>query len=240
MKSPSVSHLTLLLCLVVSVGLLSAWPSASVTAETTCNDAPASAQHSSNQQSSNQSSANLPCAKQENAFSLMLPFVFGGTQNQNPQIPVDGTATPGQTSQPTGQPTDQSTLVPILQPTDTGQSTATPMPATTTSPTTTLPPTATPTAPPISDELLFDPPSISTLTQTESGVTLSWVGCEAATAFRVLHGPSGQRPASLETTDSEVTLASVSALGEQRYVVECYDDVGNSVFSAPSTLEVTQ
>lgn len=221
MSFPSAPRLTTIIYMAVCVGLFSAWPSISVTANEGC------VQDEINAQSANVAeNASQPCEQNEtshnDAFSLMLPFVFSnGTEGENP------------TPQPTLQPGDvTATPTSTLRPTPTA--------VTTTSPTTSLPPTATPTTAPSTGQVLFDPPDISALTHESNSISLSWTGCDEGTTYRVLYSQRGTRPSAIDTTERSVVIPNVNAAGQYDVMVECYDELGNSVFSAPRQMEVTQ
>lgn len=232
MKTPSVPNLGLLLCMIACFGLLSVWPSTSATAEKICADGRKSTSDAGNHHASGES-----CAKPDDSFSLMLPFVLGNDSDGGSLQPQNPTAVPS--------PGPTAAIRPTLPPTptETADPQSTPTPSATTSPTTTLPPTSTPATPSSPGAVLFDPPTISALSQDGDSLSLSWAGCEDARDFRVLYGRVGDRPDAMNTTEREINISnmtSMSSAGQYSFTVECYDHLGNSIFGSPRLMEVIQ
>lgn len=206
-----------------------------------------------------------PCAVQEDAFAIMLPFVFSGVADsgEEPQdLPTVTTpeSTPELTAVMTPQPSAQPTTTPL----NTTPGTTTPS-----SPTSSIPPTAeatsgatatvdpavtpgatsiatatlmpNPTQSPTSEPPLFsDPPIVAALVQQGNELSVSWSGCQAATSARVLYGRTGSRPDEMATTERALLTPSLPNAGAYQVIVECYDEWGNSVFSAPNMVEVIE
>ena len=87
--------------------------------------------------------------------------------------------------------------------------------------------------------LLSDPPIMAALAQEGNAISLSWSGCEAATSARVLYGPEDVRPSEMITTDQALVTANLTSAGTYRVIIECYDQLGNSVFSQPTSVEIS-
>ena len=66
--------------------------------------------------------------------------------------------------------------------------------------------------------------------------TLTWNDMNAA-SYRLMYWQGTDAPDELSTTDTAYTLPPLSR-GDYTIVAEAYDPLGNSVFSAPVTIEV--
>jgi len=81
--------------------------------------------------------------------------------------------------------------------------------------------------------LLSDPPIVSELKQIGNALSISWTGCEAATSTRVLYGKESTRPSELITMVQTLTTPNLATTGSYQVLVECYDELGNSIFGEP-------
>ena len=128
------------------------------------------------------------------------------------------------------------TLPPTVTPAPTPTNTATPEPATPT-PIPTATPTVTPTPTvPDTPPIMFDPPQFAEAVQEGSSIRVTWTDCAGGVEFRVLYGLTGARPDALTTTERTILTPTLSTLGTYQMIVECYDALGNSVFSAPRSI----
>ncbi|MEM8861386.1 MAG: hypothetical protein AAGD96_23935, partial [Chloroflexota bacterium] len=85
--------------------------------------------------------------------------------------------------------------------------------------------------------LLFDEPTITQNSISGSMLSISWDGCQGASGYRVIYGPSNQRPETLEASTRSAELSNLPT-GDVSVIVECSDNLGNSVYSAPFIAEV--
>lgn len=79
-------------------------------------------------------------------------------------------------------------------------------------------------------------PTIST-SQMEDSIVVAWNQSNAS-HYRVLYWEGSEAPQEYVTSDLEHTSPPVTAGSEYTVIVEAYDELGNSLFSEPSTLEV--
>jgi len=68
-------------------------------------------------------------------------------------------------------------------------------------------------------------------------IELSWAAI-GAHSYRVLYGLVGQRPQQIFTQDTDVVTTELNLSGDYQILIEAYDELGNSQFSAPVILEV--
>ena len=69
------------------------------------------------------------------------------------------------------------------------------------------------------------------------GIAVRWFN-QSSDPCRVLYGINGQRPEQIETTSDQIQTAALDQSGTYRVLLECYDNLGNSEFAAPVTVEV--
>lgn len=154
-------------------------------------------------------------AQADEETTLFLPLVLLRADGSSP-FPPGSQGTP--TATPTPDPLSSGT--PTVEPT----------------PTSSVPPTATllPTLRPI----VFASPQIDEAAPNGEMLTVSWSGCPQAAGYKLLYGPLGQRPNSVQTAQTSVDLGPLSASGTYQLLLSCVDERGDSVFAAPEIVEV--
>tara|TARA_R110000868_G_scaffold286311_1_gene546753 strand:- start:554 stop:1123 length:570 start_codon:yes stop_codon:yes gene_type:complete len=157
------------------------------------------------------------------ACCCLFVVACGGANTESSEKGLLGV---GSSPTPTPAASPTATATPIV--------TATPLPVTPTpSPAT---PTATPdpTPTPAPGELFG--PTLSVLSDAGS-LSVSWNNSNAS-RYRILVWSEGNpRPETTETT--QLSFSTVVPSGDHTVMVEAYDELGSSVFSAPATVEVT-
>ena len=78
-------------------------------------------------------------------------------------------------------------------------------------------------------------PSV-TITKENGNIYLDWVNSDA-NQYRVLYWQGNNAPQEHITSGTQYTFPPLNA-GDYTVLVEAYDELGNSLFSAPVTLEV--
>ena len=78
-------------------------------------------------------------------------------------------------------------------------------------------------------------PSVEILIENDN-INLSWSDANAA-QYRVLYWQGNNAPQDFITTSTDYTLPPLGS-GDYTIIVEAYDALGNSLFSAPIALEV--
>lgn len=86
----------------------------------------------------------------------------------------------------------------------------------------------------------FSSQAVSAPNVTQSGgqIQVSWGACRGSDGYRVLFGPEGQRPEQRVTSNLNLSLPVPTQAVKFSVILECYDALGNSVFSPRSVLEV--
>ena len=79
------------------------------------------------------------------------------------------------------------------------------------------------------------PPSVTVVTEN-GNINLDWNDIDAA-QYRVLYWQGNDAPQEFMTASTAYTLPPLST-GYYTVIVEAYDELGNSLFSAPVALEV--
>jgi len=88
--------------------------------------------------------------------------------------------------------------------------------------------------PPSSNTLLV--PSVIVVAE-DGSINLNWNDSNAD-QYRVLYWKGNDAPQELMTTSTAYTLPSSLSVGTYTIIIEAYDALGNSLFSAPITVEV--
>ena len=127
-----------------------------------------------------------------------------------------------------------SPLPPVNQGTPTATATVDPSASATPSlePTPSVPPTA--TLPPTLRPIVFASPQIDDAVPDGEMLQVTWSGCPQATGYKLLYGPLGQRPSSVQTEQTSIELGPLTTSGSYQLLLVCIvDALGDSVFAAP-------
>ncbi len=151
-----------------------------------------------------------------------------------PVVTPTPTPTPIVTPTPTPTPIVTPTPTPIVTPTPTPIVTPTPTPGVTPTPTPSATPTPTPEPSPTPEPLTA--PTVE-MSGTGGTLALNWSGSNAV-SYRVLYWSIAQADP-IETLTSGQSFSQSVADGTYTIVVEAYDELGNSLFSAPAQVEVS-
>ena len=89
----------------------------------------------------------------------------------------------------------------------------------------------------VAENAAFAKPNIYSVQQSGESIEIFWDPVSAA-EFRVIVWPVNDLPQTYVTQEFEFSTPVLNSSGEHIIMVEAYDELGNSLFSDPSTLEV--